>query len=507
MKPKTFRCSNFIIYILTSLTLWAQLGAPNPLPLVIHPDGNGLRKTNSKTSIMDLIWNPETGVFYVEVNIVNETLNKSGANTFQNVSNNFAFSQDFSNHTYGIWASDTFHLGKLSVDEIYFGIATVYQTVPTLGLGAGSSQDSITLLFSPFLELLQKADVINIPAYGLYVGDNRYLDGQGASLTLGGIDVAKFILPLKTFDLKSSSMNIITIDEVKVVSGNAREISPEISIRLHNVRANLDFGYPGLYFPDKFYDFIMEQLGASPNGDSWHPGYILQGVPPENEGLEFTLRDNLTIFLPFSQIVAPYPAKPGWYSILVERIQPQQTSTVLGVPFFRRAYVFYDHQNAEISIAAAISNVTDVSVAEVGANNTSIRDLGFDDIEKTGNSEGTPRSTDQISERLLYRSMVEVLAGGMGGMLGIITIVYGLRLFYQHFIVRRPPSVPEPGDQSGVYSGYRHELFADNTPPPAPNVTTPLIRPELDNSKPLHELNGAGTLSELALTIPRLELA
>ncbi|KAK6526557.1 hypothetical protein TWF694_005139 [Orbilia ellipsospora] len=394
----------------------------------------------------------------------------------------------------GAWVSDTVYLGGTAVESASFGIVTEYQGTPSLGLGIGAPGDT---LLAPFLKTVKLANLINTPTYGIYFGDWRAQNVAAASMTMGGLDLAKFTMPLKTYTQNSNDIFSITLDKIGIISIDGTDISLRCPTPLQGVHARFSISHPFISLPDSFLENILIQIHAVQ--DESH-NWTVTEIPDEIEGLEFTLPANLTIFLPFSQIVAPHPTEKGLYYVLLKPLGTEP-SVILGVPFFRSAYFFYDYEKTEISIAAGVYNATETAIREVGHNNTSVRLLGLDGIQP-------PTKPVPYEPNLSYQSMVKLFAGGMGGLLFIVFMGSVSLLVYRRLRRMPPPFPPPPMYYTGVYTGYKHELFAPThvktVNPVAPGVVGDL---ELD-SKSVRglELDTISPISELAPTIPRLEL-
>ncbi|KAF3935269.1 Candidapepsin-7 [Dactylella cylindrospora] len=234
--------------------------------------GNGFRTT-------DLTYNSSTFDFFVDVNIGNENANfklsviqnphtwvaRRWNSTLQchpadncaasNISGFFSYDDpasstsytnlsDFSisytdgRYAYGQWARDSFRLGQLNVPDVNFGIVDTYNATPALGLEKSASNTP----YSTFLEVMLENDMINTLTYGIYIGDARARDDTGKSISFGGIDIAKFKKPLKTYD-STTVYNLDLIGVDIIVNGETTEtpLDPDTD---SPVIADLSFGSP-----------------------------------------------------------------------------------------------------------------------------------------------------------------------------------------------------------------------------------------------------------------------
>ncbi|KAF3309185.1 hypothetical protein TWF173_011344 [Orbilia oligospora] len=292
---------------------------------------------------------------------------------------------------------------------------------------------------------MQKNDIINTPSYGIYIDDIRGGEDSGKSITFGGIDVAKFTLPLKTLSTPSNySLSLLGIDivsERKVVS-KPLELpgsSPRVSI--------LGLGAASIHLPSDVFDLVMTDLGAE------GPDYLIDTLPPDGSGLNFAFADGLSIFVPYSQMAAPILS--NHYLVL---LVPNDGDIILGTPFFRSAYVFFDFQNEEISIAPALYNITASNIIEVGANNASILDIKW--LYEDGTREPTPLPTN--SPRPIptpgASSDTAVIVVGVVAGVAIVSIAVAVSLYLLCYRSRNPriitvvPQMQEGNGMTPVHS-------------------------------------------------------
>ncbi|KAF3915664.1 hypothetical protein AA313_de0201705 [Arthrobotrys entomopaga] len=164
----------------------------------------------------------------------------------------------------------------------------------------------------------------------------------------------------------------------------------------------------------------MNFLGASQSND-----YDIKKLPGDDTGLEFVFRNNLRIFVPFSQMILPDVRTPGWYTTLIQ--EDTDGGFSLGSPFFRAAYVFYDYKNSEISVAPSIFNVTNSNITEIGVNNASVTTLEW--LYASGESGMLPTSTPEPTSAP-KNSIIGPVVGGVVG--GVVLIAAAIAIFFYY---------------------------------------------------------------------------
>ncbi|KAK6523792.1 hypothetical protein TWF281_001764 [Arthrobotrys megalospora] len=397
------------------------------------------------------------------------------SSTYQNLSDTFGITYVDNRYASGNWVRDKFRLGQLTVEDVNFGVARYYNASPVIGLERSDSGTE----YPTFLEVMQTKDIINTPTYGIYAGDIRGRQDSGKSITFGGIDVAKFTWPLRTFSSRSNyALNLLSIQVVS--SGNVVD-TPLDQPGTSPVNANLNFGTASIHLPKAVYDAMNSDIGALPSND-----YYINTPPPEGSGLNFTFTDGLSIFVPYSQMITPVGSVDGttWYLVLAVQNDRQ---TVLGTPFFRSAYVFYDFENSEFSVAPALYNVTASNVTEVGVNNASVTALEWlQPIPVENNPPPPPPPTDTSTPppppqptTSGTKTPVAAIAGGtVGGVVVLVAIIGICYYFFSYRPKHQNTTMPAP-PMENAYSGGA-------MPPTSPNTNNGFANEQFSPAKPVY---------------------
>ncbi|KAK6527276.1 hypothetical protein TWF281_010464 [Arthrobotrys megalospora] len=209
-------------------------------------------------------------------------------------------------------------------------------------------------------------------------GNVAWTDG---SLTFGGIDVAKFNnSQLTTYRNKPENYNRIKLRRIELLENGkpypVQEWNPQIE-------ADVDFGDPSIRLPKDFLARInknSEQYSEAPGlrlqkGEN---GTYILSKPPATDihvttsGLRFSFDKNLTIFVPFQQMMSRKGLEmKNEIPLMLTESGGTAADVTLGAPFFRSAYVFFDFDHDQLAIAPAVPNsLAQQHILEVGANGT-----------------------------------------------------------------------------------------------------------------------------------------
>ncbi|KAF3273304.1 hypothetical protein TWF970_009220 [Orbilia oligospora] len=369
----------------------------------------------------------------------------------------------------GHWGRDKFRLGQLTIDDVNFGVGRSYNETSILGLGSSSYFTKYPITKYPtFLEVMQKNDIINTPSYGIYIGDIRGREASGKSITFGGVDVAKFALPVKTLSGGSSYSYPLNLLGIDIVSGGEVISKPlERSEGAPRSYASmLKLSAFSIHLPSDAFYLVTTNLGA------WAEelGYIIDRVPPDGSGLNFTFTDGLSIFVPYSQMAAPISSTQ--YVLL---LVPNDKDIIFGTPFFRSAYVFYDFQNDEVSIARALYNITASNITEVGANKASLSVIKW--LYEDPNQRSNQTTSSRPTQRPTGGPNIAVIIGGVVAGVTVVSIIGGISIY----LFKSPPSDPRI---ITVVPQMQEENGTDQAPRPASDHNE-YINGQLSTTRPI----------------------
>uniref|UniRef100_A0A060T939 ARAD1D15730p n=1 Tax=Blastobotrys adeninivorans TaxID=409370 RepID=A0A060T939_BLAAD len=328
------------------------------------------------------------------------TFNENATTTINVTDDPFMIIYGDDSMSLGRWVTDRVQLGNITIDDMYIGLALVSNVtgmggILGIGLAAGESSPS---QYSNFPSRLAQDGLISANAYSLWLDD---LNSQKGSILFGGVDHAKYSGPLYTFpivemddgDANSTETNddsndgdddgseegptgpvflAVTLSSVWVSPDNEFGNSTAL---VGNVDAPvlLDSGTSLTYLPPNIANGLSELLGAELDDDSGT--YV---VPCGIEGyLQFNFGE-LSINASFSNFFDPLfddiTGKPT-----VNHNNEQLCSIGIGIPgsdstyilgdtFLRNAYVVYDLDKMEISLAQARHGVSESNVETIDSN-------------------------------------------------------------------------------------------------------------------------------------------
>lgn len=215
--------------------------------------------------------------------------------------------------------------------------------------------------------------LIQSNAYSLWLND---LDSNTGSILFGGVDTDKYHGSLESVPIQKESGYyaefLITLTEI--MFGNTVIASNQALAVL------LDTGSSLTYLPDTMAEAIYEQVDAQYDS-SEGAAYVPCSLANNNTALNFTF-SSPTISVAMSELVIEVTASNGQQLTFSDGtaaclfgIAPAGSSTsVLGDTFIRSAYLVYDLDSNEISLAQTNFNATGTNVQEIGTGTTGVPD-------------------------------------------------------------------------------------------------------------------------------------
>ena len=305
-------------------------------------------------------------------------MDKSTSGAFVNSDFNISYADG--SGASGNYVKDTLSIGRQSLDAFQFGVGYVsssYQGV--LGVGYSANEASVQYIGSqPYNNLplaMVDAGLIATPAYSLWLND---LEASTGVILFGGVDTEKYDGDLSTLPILpeadgSHAEFLITLTGVRVSpnGGSATSISNALPAAVL-----LDSGSTFSYLPNDLITPIYESLGAQYDS-SQGAAYVTCDV---SGTLEFTfseptisvnIQDEL-LFPASDQQGNPLQTSDGTQVCLLGLAPSGGSISVLGDTFLRSAYVVYDLQNNEISLAQTTFNATRSNIQEISRGSKSV---------------------------------------------------------------------------------------------------------------------------------------
>ncbi|KAM7215799.1 putative aspartic-type endopeptidase opsB [Rhypophila decipiens] len=290
--------------------------------------------------------------------------------------------------------SGTSNNGGVKLERLQFGIG--YSSTNSQGiLGIGYPINEVQVGragMKPYKNLPAQmvADgVIQSSAYSLWLND---LDADTGEILFGGVDQEKYTGSLQTLPIQSSGSGIfaeflITLTSLKLgdtvikpASSSSSSDSSESNDNLA-LAVLLDTGSSLTYLPDamvsQIYTLVNAQYDSSA-GAAYVPCSLATSTPQQ---LEFTF-SGPTIKVDMNELVLDLVTSSGnrptfqnGVPACLFGIAPAGSGTnVLGDTFLRSAYVVYDMDNNQISLAQTKFNTTASRVVEIGKGEGAVPD-------------------------------------------------------------------------------------------------------------------------------------
>lgn len=215
--------------------------------------------------------------------------------------------------------------------------------------------------------------LINSNAYSLWLND---LDASTGSILFGGVDTAQYHGKLETLPVEKESGYyaefLITLTEIM--------LGDTVIAQDQALAVLLDSGSSLTYLPDAMAEAIYEQVDAQYDA-SEGAAYVPCSLASNTSALNFTFTSP-TIQVTMDELVIPVTSTTGQQLQFTDGtaaclfgIAPAGDSTsVLGDTFIRSAYIVYDLDNNEISLAQTNFNATSTSVVEITTGTTAVPD-------------------------------------------------------------------------------------------------------------------------------------
>ncbi|KAM5345471.1 hypothetical protein ACJ41O_011333 [Fusarium nematophilum] len=343
----------------------ASLGTP-PQEFRLHLD----------TGSSDLWVNaPDSALCSTPANVCEEsgTYNANKSSTYRYVGSDFNISYADGSGAAGDYATDTLRVGKVKVSDLQFGIGYDSSSEEgVLGIGYPVNEALVGQFGDePYDNLPAKMaaeGLIASNAFSLWLDD---LDSSTGTVLFGGVDRKQYsgdlvTLPIEKFGGEFSEF-YVTLTGLSVGSNTLDD-----NLALGVV---LDSGSSLTYLPSSLTDAIFDIVGAD-----WEEGNSIAYVPcdladDDTGNLTFSFSDPAEITVPLSELVLDFTDITGRQlsfdngePACMFGIAPSPSRTsILGDTFLRSAYVVFDLDNNEISLAQSNFNASGSDVVEIGS--------------------------------------------------------------------------------------------------------------------------------------------
>ncbi|KAI9671061.1 MAG: hypothetical protein M1831_005146 [Alyxoria varia] len=336
------------------------------------------------------VWMTATGDEYCQESYnacVGGTFDAEQSSTYKRIKGQpFEISYVDGSGSSGNYFTDNMSTGGVSLDTLQMGLATK-TSIGTGILGVGFAANEAICNHDPdcdpyptLTQQLVKQKKINSQAYSLWLND---LDANSGSILFGGVDSSKYTGSLVTLpvekDTRSDDYTSFTVAWTGFSVGTPKGEENQFVPQNFAQPAILDSGTSTLLFPDDLAQKLYDQFGATFSQEAdgaIAPCYLRHA----NATLDFQFGgdDGPTIKAPIDQFLLDVTDSYGEdltfdngdVACQLGFEGAQGRPLLLGDTFLRSAYVVYDLDNKQISIAQAdfSSRKSDVREIRAGRN-------------------------------------------------------------------------------------------------------------------------------------------
>ncbi|ODV64430.1 acid protease [Ascoidea rubescens DSM 1968] len=289
---------------------------------------------------------------------------EDSSQTFRN--NNTEFFIQYGDYTYalGTWGYDDVHFSGVTVTNLSFAVADQSNSsFGVFGVGLQGLQSSLTPYSNFPMKLVEQGFILK-NVYSLYL-DNSEADS--GSLLFGAVDHAKYSGSLQTIPLVNSIPSLsrivrfdVTLSEISINSSSNNFDS--MTITTSTRAALLDCGTTLTYVPSTVFRRIGQALGGTYS--SQIGGYIVEcSIGNEDVYIDYNFQ-GVIIQVALHDVLIPVTSGRNSYCAIAI-FDSGNDRVILGNSFLRSAYVVFNLDDNQISIAQAIHNANDSDIEVV----------------------------------------------------------------------------------------------------------------------------------------------
>lgn len=298
------------------------------------------------------------------------TYSANSSSTYEYIGSYFNISYVDGSGASGDYVSDTVSFGGQKLDRLQFGIGySSSNGQGILGIGYTINEVQVGRAGKPAYPNLPAKMVdeglIQSNAYSLWLND---LDANTGNILFGGVDSEKYIGNLETLPVQAErgvfAEFLITLTRLQLGSKN---IGGDLALAVL-----LDTGSSLTYLPDTIVQAIYTEVGAQFDSDQG-AAYVPCSLARNTTTMDFSF-SSPTIRVDMNELVLDLitssgrrPTFQNGVPACLFGIAPAGSGTnVLGDTFLRSAYVVFDLDNNQISLAPTKFNSTTSSIKEIG---------------------------------------------------------------------------------------------------------------------------------------------
>ncbi|MCJ1276919.1 hypothetical protein MMC21_004726 [Puttea exsequens] len=330
------------------------------------------------------------------------TYSANDSSTYRYVNSVFNVSYVDGSGATGDYATDNVGIGGVTVNDLQFGIgydSTTPEGILGIGYIANEAQVNTAGMRSYYNlpQAMVDQNLIQSNAYSLWLND---LDANTGSVLFGGVDTAKYTGSLESVPVQrvfsQYTQFFITVSSMSINdNGESTNMTADLPTAVI-----LDSGSSLTYLPDDLTSQIYNTFNIQ-FSEAVGAGICPCSLANEKITIDFRFTSP-TVSVPINELVIDPEASntenredpqddgddnidgsdnrpPGdsggrnQQSLCIFGIAPAQGSTsVLGDTFLRSAYVVYDLENNEISLAQTYFNSTETRISEIGTGDAAV---------------------------------------------------------------------------------------------------------------------------------------
>ena len=348
---------------------------------------------------------------------VGGTFDANSSSTYRYINSNFNITYEDDSGASGDYASDTIHIGGQELDGLQFGVgykSTNAQGVLGIGYRSAEALTDQANSYSNLPQLMVDQSMIGSNAYSLWLDD---IDSSTGSILFGGVDTDKYHGTLQTLPIEKINGQfqefVITLSGLSLTSnGKTQSFGSGLPSAVL-----LDSGSSLTYLPDDITTDIYNALNVQYDRREG-AGVVDCSLGDSSDTLDFVFT-SVNISVPMSELVLPNQSSEednsagngtSFSNKKVSSIcafgiaSADGTLPTLGDTWLRSAYVVYDLDNNEISLAQTNFNASTSHIVEIGTGQDSVPDASSvaspvqASVTKTGGARLSGPSTTSVSD-------------------------------------------------------------------------------------------------------------
>ncbi|KAM0236430.1 hypothetical protein ACHAPO_005062 [Fusarium lateritium] len=340
--------------------------------------------------------------------------NPNKSSTYEYVNSDFNISYADGSGASGDYVTDTFKMGQVSIKDLQFGIGYVTSdNEGVIGIGYTTNEAVVAQPDAEFYKnmpaRLASDGVIASNAYSLYLDD---LESATGKILFGGVDSEHYTGELVTVPImKINDEYSEFYVKLNSISSGSETIRENLDLGVV-----LDSGSTLTYLPTSLTETIYELVGAD-----YEEGQTTAYVPCDlaNQGgnLTFKFTEPAEITVPLSELILDFTDITGRQMSFTNGqaacsfgIAPSTSQvSILGDTFLRSAYVVFDLENNEISLAQSNFDATGSHILEIGTGKSAVPSATGSGRPQSSGNENAAGSLSPLGSD----GAVSVLAGAM----------------------------------------------------------------------------------------------